>query len=107
MISVAQLSSDRGHGVHPLINYSAVAVVHAAVMSGPYPLSMYGEPDTNKIKETFSYYRFKCELQPPLLKNIEPAEMIPARYTLTSLPEKFTHPPSDSEDPSDLSLIHI
>ena len=71
-------------------------------MSGPYPLSMYGEPDTNKIKETFSYYRFKCELQPPLLKNIEPAEMIPARYTLTlSSTEKFTHPPSDAEDTSD------
>ena len=33
VISVAQLSSDRGRGVHPLINYSAVAVVQTAVIN--------------------------------------------------------------------------
>ena len=27
--------------------------------------------------------------------------MIPARYTLTSIHENFTHPPSDSEDTTD------
>ena len=63
---------------------------------------MSGEgPDTKVIKETLAYYRFKCELQPPLLRRIEPAEMIPARYTLTSIHENFTHPPSDSEDTTD------
>ena len=62
---------------------------------------MSGEgPDTKVIKASLAY-RAKYESERPPPRRIEPAEMRHSRYTLTSIHENFTHPPSDSEDTTD------